>query len=168
MDLQKSKVTLDRWSKDLIKHLKYSVIGFWETNGIGQHHHNPLVKQMILIIHFLAGPRFEALALSSDRQSYKHFCANEIFLLSTPQDMVYHVETHHHHRDMARPSLEIDHFHWKLETLYLSVPSYTLDLSYLTDCYFFCVTSFPMFTCRIRSERSRNSGLHPARNCMID
>lgn len=105
VDLQQCRVTLDGWSEDTIQQTidKHKL---WETHGLAHHHPSSRIKQTILIINFLAGRRFEALEMSSTGQYYEHTCGGHLYQLSTLEQMVHHIETHHHRHDM------IEHSSW--------------------------------------------------------
>lgn len=172
--LENANVTLNIWSEETIQRLLYFNEDFWCTY-IG-HHQQLQVKQIVLIINFLAGPRFEALAMSSDCQSYEHNCGKVNYRLGTLEEMVHHIEKHHPRQEMVTKiidldrshHLDIEHFHWKIQTLYLSVNSDDISPEALADWISFTFDSSTLLGHRIRLERVRNSGHGHPGTCKSD
>lgn len=101
VDLQQLRVTLDGWSEDTIQKT-IDNHELWKTHHLAHHPTSSRIKQTILIINFLAGRRFEALEMSSTGQYYKHSCGGHLYRLSTLEQMVNHIETHHHRQNMIK------------------------------------------------------------------
>lgn len=80
---------------------------------------------MILTILFLAGPRFDALA--TDGNNYIHDCGKRLYRLSTLEEMVHHIETHHHRREMATKVISAST--QTMGTTYVDVTAPTVDPS---------------------------------------